>query len=544
MIRILIVDDDQHTQTILSTLLNNQGYQVFTADNGREGLETAQEQTPNLIISDIMMPEMNGFRFCRELKKIPELSTIPFIFYSATFVEEEDQKLALSLGANQFVVKPKDNHLFLEIVQGILAGYQRGKFQPHHAQISQADQQLELYEKSMGRKLEETVKRLQQEQCALTLSEKHLKEAQEIANLGHWDYGLKTKIMRWSDQIYRILGFGPQSFPPSLEAFFNSVHAEDLDDVKNTFNKALEHKMSFQKTFRLQLESGLSFVHLRAQVQCDHLGNAVYVIGTLQDINEQKRVALEQERLQNELFQAQKMEALGRLASGISHDFNNLLAIISGHLHQAEKKLSPGHNALANLAQIKAASNRATEMIEQILSYSRCKLPNLKPVSITSCLKENLELLAPTLPSKIELIENIEETDNLVVAADKTQLQQIIINLCKNAIQAMPDQGQLKIGLKAVTIPTTQIPRGSTCMPGSFAQLACSDTGCGMTVDLIEKIFEPFFTTKESGSGTGMGLAVVHNLVHAHGGFITVQSIPGEGTTFNVFLPRHTGSSS
>ncbi len=539
MLRVLIVDDDQNTQAILSTLLSSQQYTILNAENGRLGLEQALRHKPDLIISDIMMPEMNGFRFCRELKQNPELAAIPFIFYSATFIEEDDQQLALSLGANRFVVKPKDNLQFLAIVQSVLGDYQRGELPLETSLDSQSEQLLSLYEKSIGRKLEETVKRLQQQQCALTLSEKHLKEAQEIAHLGHWDYALQSQIMRWSDQIFRILGSAPQAFTPNLELFYSLVHPEDLEDLRASFRRCLDSKMAFQKEFRLQLETDPCFVHVRTQVQCDNQGNAIYVIGTLQDITEQKLATFEQERLQKELFQVQKMESLGRLASGISHDFNNLLAIINGHLMQAQNKLPIAHPASANLKQIEAAALRATEMIESILRYSRCELPELKPLTIGTCLNSNIELLKPILPAEINLQQEVDQaTSALMVEADETQLQQIILNLCKNAIQAMENHGTLTLGLQLRKLGKDEIPAGSSCLPGYYIELYCRDTGCGMTEETLSRIYDPFFTTKKS--GTGMGLSVIHNLVHAHHGFISVQSALQAGTTFHVYLPRYT----
>ena len=543
MVTILIVDDDHQAQTILMTLFTSQNYTVVTADNGRQGLEQVRKKTPDLIISDIMMPEMNGFRFCRELKQQPEFADIPFIFYSATFVGEDDQKLALNLGADRFVIKPKDNLQFLQIVQNVLDEYQRGQFRPDQFRNPQTDELLNLYEKSLSRKLEETVKRLQQQQYALTLSEKHLKEAQEIAHLGHWEYGLKTETMLWSDQIFRILGHAPQAFTPSLEIFYQYVHEDDLADLRAAFRKALENKMAFHKEFRLQHSNGPCYVHVRTQVQCDNLGNAIYVIGTLQDITEQKLASLDQERLQNELFQVQKMESLGRLASGISHDFNNLLGIINGHLQQAKKKLTPDHQAHNNLEQIEEASRRASDLINQILSYGRCELADLKPLSIANCLKNNLELLKPILPENITLhIKISSDANTLMIQADETQLQQIILNLCKNAIQAMPEKGTLTTGLRAINLNRRQLPRSGNVQPGPYVEICCSDTGCGMTKETIGKIFDPFFTTKKT--GTGMGLSVIHNLVNAHHGFITVDSELDKGTTFHVFLPRYLGHDS
>ncbi len=266
----------------------------------------------------------------------------------------------------------------------------------------------------------------------------------------------------------------------------------------------------------------------------DSSGDVFAVGGIDIDLSDQKR-------LEEQLQHAQKMEAIGTLAGGIAHDFNNLLAAILGHLHLVEQKLTGGQGIEKNVSQIKQAATRAVELVRQILTYSRQEKVTLAPVQVQRCIEESLELLIATFPSSIDIQTSYaEDADELLIDADKTQLQQILINLCTNAAHAMDGKGVLEIGLKKVDY-TTVPPPEADWPAGSYAQLSVKDNGSGMSAETISKIFDPFFTTKPAGDGTGMGLSVVHGLVKKHNGFITVNSRLNKGSTFTLWVPISAG---
>jgi PAS domain S-box-containing protein len=250
------------------------------------------------------------------------------------------------------------------------------------------------------------------------------------------------------------------------------------------------------------------------------------------------RNVTERRLLEAQLRQAQKMEAIGTLASGIAHDFNNILAAILGYSELALAQVPPANQVRQHLQQILAAGVRAKELVQQILIFSRQSEQARRPLQLAPLVTEALALLRAALPATIELRQELTDTISTVVA-DPTQLHQVLLNLCTNAAHAMRDTGGvLTVGLDTCE-SVADLPSGTPRLPpGAYVRLTVQDTGHGMTRATVERIFEPFFTTKNVGEGTGLGLAVVHGIIGNHGGAIRVDSAPGHGTTFRVYLPR------
>ncbi len=243
-------------------------------------------------------------------------------------------------------------------------------------------------------------------------------------------------------------------------------------------------------------------------------------------------------RLERQMRQSQKLQAVGTLAGGIAHDFNNILTSITGYTEMTIDDLPEGGEARQNLEEVLRASSRATDLIRQILAFSRKDERKTKPVHITGILKESLKLLRPSLPSTIEIVQNIDATSDTILG-DSTQITQVIMNLCTNAEHAMQDKGgALRVGLSAIDIDRDMATADTNLHPGPYVLLSISDTGAGIEKEIQDRLFEPFFTTKARGEGTGMGLSVVHGIVASHGGAITVYSDPGVGSEFKVYLPR------
>ncbi|HEY7494389.1 MAG TPA: PAS domain S-box protein [Candidatus Tectomicrobia bacterium] len=242
-------------------------------------------------------------------------------------------------------------------------------------------------------------------------------------------------------------------------------------------------------------------------------------------------------QLEAQLRQAQKMEAIGTLAGGIAHDFNNILGAMCGYTELALGALPPESEAADDLQQVLDAGAHAAELVEHILTFSRQTEQERVVIPLPPIVKDVLTLLRATVPSTIEIRRHIDPHAGTVLA-DPTQMHQILMNLCTNAVQAMRDTGGvLEVGLDAIEMAADSTPpQGLT--PGSYLRLTVHDTGHGMPPAIMERIFEPFFTTKAVGEGTGLGLSVVHGIVTNHGGSITVDSLPGQGSTFVVYLPR------
>jgi PAS domain S-box-containing protein len=260
------------------------------------------------------------------------------------------------------------------------------------------------------------------------------------------------------------------------------------------------------------------------------------VIKVFEDITERKQGEEQEKKLEAQLRQTQKMEAIGTLAGGIAHDFNNILFAVIGFTELALSH-APKESSLQNdLQQVLKAGGRAKDLVKQILAFSRQAEQEIGPVQIKLIVKETLKLLRASLPTTIEILQDIQ-SDSMVMA-DPTQIHQVLMNLCTNAGYAMQETGgTLEVSLTNVELDSHFTERYPDMAPGPHIRLTVSDTGHGMTPDVLDRIFDPFFTTKGLGEGTGMGLSVVHGIVKSFGGTITVYSEPGKGSTFHVYLP-------
>ncbi|MBU1452666.1 MAG: response regulator, partial [Proteobacteria bacterium] len=242
-------------------------------------------------------------------------------------------------------------------------------------------------------------------------------------------------------------------------------------------------------------------------------------------------------KLESQLRQSRKMEAVGALAGGIAHDFNNILAAMMGYAELALDDLQGSGPVAEKLRHVLVAGNRAVELVRQILNFSRQGEHEERPLSLAPLIEETLKMLRSSLPATIGIQADLPKGKCLVLA-DPVHVNQVVMNLCTNAAQAMEEAGGvLAIGLSTIDLDQDTVKNFATLKAGKYHKLTVSDTGIGMTGEVAERVFEPFFTTKEPGKGTGMGLAVVHGIVREHGGDITVYSEPGKGTTVSVYLP-------
>jgi PAS domain S-box-containing protein len=263
-------------------------------------------------------------------------------------------------------------------------------------------------------------------------------------------------------------------------------------------------------------------------------GDVAFALYNLQQEKDMQKMHDERDRFEAELRQAQKMEAVGALAGGIAHDFNNILTAIMGYAQLTEQDLEKDSTPYKNLQEVLKASHRAGDLVKQILTFSRQATQQLQPVTVKLLIKETLKLLRASLPSTIEIRQDVESEAK--VLSDPTQIHQIMMNLCTNAAYAMRDKGGiLEVNLKDLELRAETPPRHPDLKPGKYLLLEVTDTGHGIPPSLMDRIFDPFFTTKEH--GTGMGLPVVHGIVKSLGGAITAYSDVGKGSTFRVYMP-------
>ncbi len=269
----------------------------------------------------------------------------------------------------------------------------------------------------------------------------------------------------------------------------------------------------------------------------DEAGQTTGLVEYCRDITALKEDLRTRRRLEGQLRQAQKMEAIGTLAGGIAHDFNNILTPILAYTEMVREDLPEGGTAHQDLGEVLRAANRAVDLVRQILTFSREREQELMPLELAPTVKESIKLLKASLPSNIEIHQEVPATP-LVILADPTQIHQVVMNLCTNAYQAMREQGGiLTVALGKKVIEVGESLPGMKLGPGTYLELVVADTGIGMKQEVLERIFEPYFTTRKQEEGTGLGLAVVHGIVKGLGGDISVQSVFGQGSTFHVYLP-------
>jgi len=385
---------------------------------------------------------------------------------------------------------------------------------------------------AIGRKRIEETLRESEERLALAL---------EATGAGIYDHAVPIEKSSYlSERCAKIIGYFRDEFPPSEETgpwLLDRVHPDDLPGLRKAYLDFLDGRLAkYDIEGRVRHKSGkwIWVQVLSHVVERDGKGMARRVVGVVLDRTEHKQAEQKKEELEAQLVQAQKLEALGTLAGGIAHDFNNVLSSIFGNSELALMGVESGTDVRDNLQAIVEAGIRARDLVKQILIFARQTTEEKQPVRISTIVKETLKLLRATLPTTIEIRKSI--ASNAATMADPTLIHQVIMNLCTNAKLAMPKGGVLTIGL------TEELDRPFDERPldvesGPYLHLTVSDTGTGMNPKVMQRIFEPFFTTRESGVGTGMGLAVVHGIVKECDGAITVDSEPGRGATFHVFLP-------
>ena len=351
---------------------------------------------------------------------------------------------------------------------------------------------------------------------------------------------LQGIITSWNEAAERIYGYSAEeAIGQHISLLVPEDRRDEMEQVLDAIRQ--DQPMRIYETMRRRKDGSLVDVSLSVSPVRDNTGQVVGAATIAHDISEIKRASEEKEKLETQLRQSQKMEAIGTLAGGIAHDFNNILAAIMGYSELVLDGLPPDSESAQNLETVITAANRAKDLTYQILSFSRQTEHRKVSLDLEPLIKEILKMLRATLPSTIEIKQNVPAGTGKVMA-DPVQIHQILMNLCTNAAQAMEESGGvLSIALDVVDFDDLAAKRYLDLAPGQYQRLIVGDTGVGMDKEVLERIFEPFYSTKEVGKGTGMGLSVVHGIVKNYGGEITVYSEPGQGSTFNVHLPLAEG---
>jgi PAS domain S-box-containing protein len=372
--------------------------------------------------------------------------------------------------------------------------------------------------------------------------EARLRLASEAANAGLWERDLRSERVFLSAEYLRRIGYQPGELGDSTEEWAALIHPEDRERVLRTLQDCVEGRTPFYESeYRLRHKDGSYRWFLsRGGVLRGGSERRARLLGVLIDITARKRAEEMREALEAQLRQAQKMEALGNLAGGIAHDINNVIGAVLGNAELARQDAGPGHPAQESLAEIRKAALRARDLIQQILAFSRQQQPERRVLSAREALEECVRLMRATLPSGVELAVELPPKAPTLLA-DRTQFHQVLMNLCTNAWQALegrPGRVLVRLGEAALD---AEAATPLNLAPGRYVHVSVTDSGPGMDAATMARIFDPFFTTKPVGEGAGMGLAVVDGIVRSYAGAVRVESAPGRGSTFHVYLPAAEG---
>ena len=655
--RILIIDDEKAIRDSFGAHLEDCGYEVLTAENGRVGLSLYDDEQPDLVIVDLRMPEVDGNQVLQQISRVSPLT--PLIVASGTGIIA-DAIEALHCGAWDYLLKPIADLSVL--TYAVEAALEKGQLKRENQayreqlehQVEARTDQLEQANTNLSqinarlRHIVDTTRSLSfcsevQEFGSLLLEEFgqhmlatggsiYLKENHGLRLVHTLDRGHAAEFIAFPLPENSLFALAMAENQPILEHHIGENEAirpsgwegyadgsalvfplpdeigtilasyscealravrasEQLRDSESRFRKildtipigiiivdaetqhivyinpaaagmigadpqALTGKVCHEVICPSQAghcpmvsdkEMGLSERTLMTVDGCNvpvlrtvsrtTLSGRECFLESFIDLSEQIRAEADKEKLEAQLRQAQKMEALGTLAGGIAHDFNNILSAVLGYSELGLQDLDDqAHPLYPKLMAINHAGHRARDLVEQILAFSRMQEQLQAPIKISPIVKEAIKLLQSSLPANIQIKAAI--TADRPVLGDPTQIHQIIMNLCTNAYHAMQASGGvLGVSLEPVAVDASADFAALDLPPGPFLRLTVSDTGDGISPAIIDRIFDPYFTTKDKGKGTGLGLAVVHGIVKRHRGEISVESRVGEGTRFTVFLP-------
>ncbi len=518
MTKVMIVDDLPENLYMLQSLLTGNGYEVVLAKNGKEALDLAVQSHPDLIISDILMPVMDGFSLCRRWKQDPELRSVPFVFYTATYTEPEDEGFALSIGADLFIRKPAETDVFLASVGEALNRYSKAGSRSTAVGSSSETAYLKEYNEALIRKLEDKMVQLESANRALAIKDLAIKSS--ISAIIMTD--VSGNLTYVNDSFSNIWGYTNAE-----------IYSKRLDDLVKDPSALRFLSRDFKRTggwfgeVEARRKDGSVFTALVAAHSIIDRGHEpVGLMASCIDVTEQKR-------MQEELQRIQKLESLNIFAGGIAHDFNNLLTGLFGSIQMARLELRDDSPAVKHLDVAAEVFERAKDLTQRLLTYAKGRPGDLGEVSVGEIVRDccTLSLSGSHIHCRLELADGL-----WTVRGDANQLSQVFNNILINARQAMKEGGNITVRAENCILEAGEVGRLSA---GKYIMVAITDEGEGIPDNVLPKIFDPFFTTKAE--GTGLGLATSYAIMKCHSGHIGVVSAEEMGSTFTAWLPAYSG---
>ncbi len=557
---ILVVEDDPIQAMKLEALLQSVGCAVRVATNGREALAMMAEARPDIVVSDILMPEMDGYEMCKQIRNSQELKQVAVILLTC-LSEPQDVIRGLEAGADNFLAKPYESSGLVRMVKEMHEGRTahgkdstRVRFHGEsyvvnstrgqilnffltlyedtllkNEDLARAQKELQYVNENLARLVHERTADLSQEVESRKKAEEESRERAQLLDKAH-DAILVVDldgVIRYCNRSAKNL-YG-WSEPEMIGRQVSVLLHDDKRPFPVEAMTAVQEKGEWLEELR-QVTMG---------------GQEVTVMSSwtlVRDERQRPRAILcintnltDKKRLEAQFLRSQRLESIGTLAGGISHDLNNLIAPILLAARLLRKGIQDP-DLLRIIGLLESGATRATGIVTQLLSFARGSGEDRLLMQVQHVMKETQQIVRESLSLAIDV--QVDFTRDLMpVMGDPTQIQQVLMNLCINARDAMPQGGLITLSAKNVMIDETFASMHREAKAGPYVLLSVKDSGTGMPHEIQEKIFEPFFTTKEVGKGTGLGLSTVQAIVRGHGGFICLTSEPGAGSEFSIYLP-------
>ncbi len=528
---ILIVDDAHENIDVLSGILRAD-YKVKAATSGEKALNiVANTESIDLILLDVMMPGMDGYEVCRRLKADEKSRDIPVIFVSA-LQDIDDRVKGFAAGGTDFLSKPIQPE---EVLARVKVHVENIRMQ---RQLQQSRDLLESRVAERTQQLEDANEALQETYRQIVRSEEQYRGLLEASPDGVVLVNEAGEIELVNMAMCDLFGYSSDELKGMpidclVPQRFHGHEAHRSKYMKSPSHRHLGRDNQQNAVSRYTLyglkKDGTEFpVDISLNPVANEHGNMV--VADIRDLTDRLR-------LEQQLNQAQKMESLGQLTGGIAHDFNNILCIIIAYAELAADGKIAAEKLEKCLAEILRAGERARDLVAQMLLFSRGgESKEQQVIDLAPLLTEAMKMLRPVLPSSIDFKYDIDKGPALV-KADSTQINQLVMNLCINARDAMDENGLIELGVRNVELDAGTCSSCYQSVQGKFVEVSVTDNGPGIDAEKLRRVFEPFYTTKDIGKGTGMGLSMVHGIMHNCAGHILVESTPGSGVKFRLLFP-------
>jgi signal transduction histidine kinase/FixJ family two-component response regulator len=518
--KVLIVDDDERNAFAAREALSELGHELVIARSGEEALKRLLAEDFALILLDLHMPGMDGYETAALIRARRRNSGTPILFLTAVFRDEAHLFQAYSAGAVDVVFKPVDPFILRSKVSVLV---------DLHVKTREIKRQADHHK----RLLDENIRvRREKDQAQRTLERVRARQEAVLRSLPIAVHSRGAAhpfpALFVSDSVARITGFEAARFTGEAGFGLSRVHPDDLAKVAEALGGCLETG-AYACEYRWQCADGTYRVFLdQGVLGRAHESAEPEIFGTILD-------ATDRRSLEEQLAQARKMEAVGQLTGGVAHDFNNLLTVVLGNVDLLSRKADEDPKRARQLAAIRHAADRGRSLTRQLLAFSRRQQLNPQTLDVGGLIENFAPLLRQAVGEAIT-VETALARKKLSAHVDPAQLEAALLNLAVNARDAMSGSGTLTISTRLATRKEDKGRDDAVPHKGRWIVVEVKDTGAGMEREVLDRIFEPFFTTKEVGKGSGLGLSQVYGFVHQSGGHVAVDSRPGEGATFKLFL--------